>query len=209
MRIIPNGRKTLLKTIYIYGASGHGLVVADIAKSCGYDEILFIDDGENQYPSFEEIKNRTDIPIALGVGVNAVRKKLFEKVNAAGFEIATLVHRSATVSPSVTIGKGTVVMPHVVINANSVIGKGAILNTSCIIEHENIIEDFVHISPNVALGGDVQVGELTHIGIGSSVIQCLKIGSNCIVGAGSVVIHSIKNNTLCYGNPCKAVKELK
>ncbi len=209
MRIIPNGRKTLLKTIYIYGASGHGLVVADIAKSCGYDEILFIDDGENQYPSFEEIKNCTDIPIALGVGVNAVRKKLFEKVNAAGFEIATLVHKNATVSPSVTIGKGTVVMPHVVINANSVIGKGVILNTSCVIEHENIIEDFVHISPNVALGGDVQVGELTHIGIGSSVIQCLKIGSNCIVGAGSVVIHSIKNNTLCYGNPCKAVKELK
>lgn len=27
------------KSIYIYGASGHGLVVADIARACGYEKI--------------------------------------------------------------------------------------------------------------------------------------------------------------------------
>ena len=197
-----------MNSIYIYGASGHGLIVADIARNCGYKEILFIDDGENDYPPFEAIKKNTETPVALGVGVNAVRKKLFEKVNAAGFEIATLVHRSATVSPSVTIGKGTVVMPHVVINANSVIGKGTILNTASVIEHENTIGDFAHISPGVALAGNVTIGELTHIGIGSSIIQGVTVGSGCMIGAGSVVIRSIENNTLCYGNPCKVIKEL-
>ena len=35
------------KSIYIYGASGHGLVVADIARNNGYDNIIFIDDGNN------------------------------------------------------------------------------------------------------------------------------------------------------------------
>ncbi len=35
------------KSIYIYGASGHGLVVADIARACGYDDVVFVDD-ENQ-----------------------------------------------------------------------------------------------------------------------------------------------------------------
>ena len=42
----------MMKSIYIYGASGHGLVVADIAKVCGYDNIIFIDDGENEYLTF-------------------------------------------------------------------------------------------------------------------------------------------------------------
>jgi len=37
--------------IYIYGASGHGLVVADIAKSAGYGDIIFIDDGDNEHPT--------------------------------------------------------------------------------------------------------------------------------------------------------------
>ncbi len=198
-----------MKSIYIYGASGHGLVVADIAKTCGYENIIFIDDGENNYPSFDEIKDNNGIPIVFGVGVNTVRKKLFEKVESAGFEIVTLVHNTATIASSVAIGKGTVVMPHVVINAKSTIGNGVILNTSSVIEHENIIGDFAHISPNSAFGGDVKVGELTHIGIGSSVIQCLTIGQNCIVGAGSVVVSSIENNKLCYGNPCKVIKELK
>ena len=198
-----------MKKIYIYGASGHGLVIADIAKACGYEEIIFIDDGENDYLSFDEIQENNDIPIALGIGLNTVRKKLFDKIEAMGFEIVTLVHKTATIASNVTIGKGTVVMPHVVINANSAIGKGVILNTSCIIEHENKIADFVHISPNATLGGDVCVGELTHIGIGSSVIQCLKIGKNCVIGAGSLVVSSIENNKLCYGNPCKVIKEVK
>ena len=44
-----------MKSIYVYGASGHGLVVADIAKACGYNNILFIDDGENEYLSFDEV----------------------------------------------------------------------------------------------------------------------------------------------------------
>ena len=30
--------------IYIYGASGHGKVVCDVAKSAGYKEIVFLDD---------------------------------------------------------------------------------------------------------------------------------------------------------------------
>lgn len=44
------------KSIYIYGASGHGLVIADIARACGYDDVIFIDDGDNDYPSFEGSK---------------------------------------------------------------------------------------------------------------------------------------------------------
>lgn len=197
-----------MKSIYIYGASGHGLVVADIARSCGYEEILFIDDGENEYPTFEEIKEKNDYPMAFGIGQNNIRNKLFEKILQNGFEIATLVHPSATISSFVIIGTGTVVMPQVVINAKAVIGKGVILNTASVIEHENIIEDFVHISPNTALAGEVRIKKGTHVGIGSNIIQGITIGENCIIGAGSIVLRDIGDNKLCYGNPCKEIKEM-
>ena len=36
------------KKIVIIGASGHGKVVANIAKLNGYDEILFLDDDESK-----------------------------------------------------------------------------------------------------------------------------------------------------------------
>ena len=198
-----------MKSIYIYGASGHGLVVADIARACGYENIIFIDDGDNDYLTFDEIKNNKNIPIILAIGSNLIRELLFGKVENSGFEVVTLIHPSSIVSSSASIGKGTVIMPNVVVNANAIVGKGTILNTSCIIEHECIIDDFVHISPNVALAGNVRVGKLTHIGIGSNVIQGIIIGNNAIIGAGSTVVKNIGNFKKAYGNPCREIEDIK
>ena len=193
------------KNIYIYGASGHGLVVADIARACGYDDSIFVDDGDNEYPSFEDIKRTSGIPVAFGIGSNSIRAKLFERVQNSGFEIVSLIHPSAIISSSVTIGKGTVVMPNVVVNAKAIIGDGVILNSSCVVEHECIIDDFVHISPKVALAGDVKVGKFTHIGIGSNVIQGLIIEKNVTVGGGSMVIRNIEDNQKVVGVPARLI----
>jgi len=193
-------------SIFIYGASGHGIVVADIALACGYDDITFIDDGNNPHPSFNDIQNDKHIPIALGIGDNKVRSKLFYKIKESGFTVMTLIHPSTILSPTAKIGEGTVVMPNVVINAKASVGNGVILNTGCIIEHECRIEDFVHISPNAALAGNVQVDELTHIGLGTNVIQNITIGKNVLIGAGSVVIRHIPSDVTAVGNPTKIIK---
>ena len=197
------------KSIYIYGASGHGLVVADIALACGYEEIIFIDDGENEFLTFDDIKENISIPIALGIGNNSIRAKLFDKVTSFGFTMVTLIHPSSIISPSASIAKGAVIMPNSVVNAEAKIGKGVIINTGAIVEHECWIDDFVHISPNVAIAGNVKVGKFTHIGIGSKIIQGLDIGADCIVGAGSVIVNNIGNHKLCFGNPCKIIKDIK
>lgn len=192
------------KSIYIYGASGHGLVVADVAKSCGYENVIFIDDDKNKgYKTFDDIKENRDYHIAFGIGNNQIREKLYKKVRKNGFAIPTLIHPSSIISSSARIEEGTVIMPNVVVNAKAYIGKCVILNSSCVVEHESIIGDFVHISPKVAIAGDVKIGNFTHIGIGSSVIQCLEIGKNSIIGAGSVVVKNIADFKKAYGNPCK------
>lgn len=194
------------KSIYIYGASGHGLVVADIAKSCGYENIVFLDDDTSKgFLKFEDIKENRDYHIAFGIGNNQIREKLYKKVKENGFFTPILIHPSSIISSSAEIEEGTVIMPNVVVNAKAYIGKCVILNSSCVVEHESIIGDFVHISPKVAIAGNVRIGDFTHIGIGSSVIQCLEIGKNSIVGAGSIVVKNIADFKKVYGNPCKEV----
>ena len=184
-------------------------MVADIARVCGYDDVIFVDDGDNEYPLFEDIKRTSGIPVAFGIGNNAIRAKLFEKVQNSGFEIVSLTHPSAIISSSVTIGKGTVIMPNVVVNAKATIGNGVILNSSCVVEHECMIDDFVHISPNVALAGNAKVGKFTHIGIGSNVIQGIIIGNNTVIGTGSTVVKNIGNFKKAYGNPCREIEDIK
>ena len=185
------------KKIYIYGASGHGLVVADIARWNGYDEIVFLDDA-SEFKFSPELE-KADIIIA--IGQNKTREMISKRVEAAGFEIVNLIHKSAVVSGSAVLEKGVVVMPNAVINAKAHIKEGAIINSGAVIEHECVIGKFAHISPNAALAGNVSVGEFTHVGIGSSIIQGIKIGKNCIIGAGSVVVRDIKDGTKAYGVP--------
>jgi len=35
-----------------------------------------------------------------------------------------------------------------------------------------------------------------------------KIGNGCVIGAGSVVTGTIPDNTLAYGVPCRAVRQI-
>lgn len=198
-----------MKTIMVYGASGHGKVVADIARLNGYENIIFVDDGDNEFISFEDfLQQNFKIPIAFGVGNNQIRAKLYQKCMDKQLEIKTLVHPNAVISNSVIIAEGTVIMAGAVINTDTIIGKCSIVNTSSVIEHDNNIGDFVHISPHVACAGDVGIGDYSHVGIGSCIIQSINIGSNSIIGAGSVVVRNIDDQTLAYGNPCKAIKEI-
>jgi len=198
-----------MERIAIYGASGHGKVIAEIAESLGYEIAFFIDDDENKsefigFPVQRFDKN-IKIPIALGIGDNKTRAKVFNKIDELGVEILTLIHPKATISKRAILGKGGAVMANVVINSCATIGKGVILNTSCVVEHDNFIGDFVHISPNVALAGNVKIGEFSHIGIGSCAIQGKNIGKGCIVGAGAVVIEDIADNITVVGNPAKKI----
>ena len=199
-----------MKKIAIYGASGHGKVVAEIARLNGYSTIIYIDDGQNEFISFEYfLEQDLGIPIAFGIGDNKIRAKLYQKCKDNHLEIVTLVHPNAIVSSSIEVAEGTVIMARVVVNSDANIGKCCIINTSCVIEHDNIIGDFVHISPQVACAGDIKIGDYAHIGIGSCIIQGITIGSESVVGAGSVVVANIADQKLAYGNPCRIKENIK
>jgi len=200
------------KKLFVYGASGHGKVVADIAENCGYEVAGFIDDGEKEnaisFEKFLTLKKESCV-VALGIGSNMARKRVFEKLKANSVRIVTLVHPKAVIAKSAKVGEGTVVMAGVVLNPDSLIERGAIINTASVIEHDNIIGEFAHISPGTTLAGDVSVGAFSHIGIGSSVIQGINIGSHATLGAGSVVLKDIPSSSTAYGVPAKVVKNEK
>ena len=196
-----------MKALYIYGTSGHGTVLADIATLRGYEEVIFLDDEDPKYPSLSDIGASHDIPIALGLSSNQRRNVVFQKLISQGFSVATLIHPSTIISPSAYISQGAVIMPGAIINTQAYIGKGVIINSGSIIEHECHIGDFAHISPGASLARNVKIEPLAHIGIGASIIQDIMVGRESIIGAGSVVVSNIPPNTVAHGVPCKVQKQ--
>lgn len=194
--------------MYLFGASGHGKVVAEAAEAAGLEIKGFIDDNPDlkeiwEYPVFRVLPENTD-KLFLSVGNNFTRKKMAEKYSNLDFE--TIIHTSTAISRRAQIGNGSVVMAGVSVNADVKIGEHCILNTNSSIDHDCQIEDFVHISPNVALAGNVKVGEGSQIGIGASVIQGVKIGKWVMIGAGAVVIKDVPDFAVVVGNPAKIIK---
>jgi len=194
----------------IYGASGHGKVIAEILEESGISDIAFVDDqpvGESflGYPLHHtaELDQLQKTPIIIAVGNNSIRKKL---VGELAPRFATAKHPSAQISKRSIIGEGTVIMAGVSVNSESIIGRHVILNTNCSIDHDCVIADYVHVSPNAALAGNVIVGECTHIGIGASVIQGIKIGKYVTVGAGAAIIEDIPDYAVVVGVPGKIIK---
>lgn len=195
--------------LIIIGAGGHAKVVADIAEKSGYTDICFVDDTKTGscvgFPVIGKIDdveklNDSKTDFVIGIGNNEIRKAIAHKYNV---NYVTLIHPSAQIAVNVTFGIGTVVMAGAVVNPDTVIKNHCILNTSCVVEHDNVIEDYVHISPNVALGGTAHICEGTHVGIGATIVNNITVCAGCRIGAGAVVVKSIEKSGTYIGVPAK------
>lgn len=195
--------------MYLYGASGHGKVIAEIAEDLAIDIIGFVDANPSitsilNYPVISNSITHLNGEAVISIGNNKIRKQI--ATNENHLEFISLLSPKANISKRAFIGEGTVVMTGATINSEVIIGAHCIINTNSSIDHECNIADYVHISPNVALAGNVMVGEGTHIGIGAAVIQGIKIGEWCTIGAGAVVVNDIPDYAVVVGNPAKVIK---
>ncbi len=194
--------------LYLYGASGHGMVIADIVRLLGFTAIAYIDDADkggayNGLPCYQpnEIEVVDEDRVIVTIGNNLVRRKVALQL---GCSPLTAIHPRAIVAGDVQIAQGSVVMAGAVVNSGSVIGGHSIVNTGAVVDHECNIGDFVHISPNATLCGQVVVEDSAWVGAGAVILPGIRIGQGSIVGAGAVVVKNVESGTTVMGNPARA-----
>ncbi|PCH52516.1 MAG: acetyltransferase [Flavobacteriaceae bacterium] len=197
--------------MYLYGASGHCKVIIDSIQSSTSKVIegVFDDTMKGEILNipiieFKGFDKDTIKEIIISVGNNSTRKKLAALVPA---NFISVIHKNASVSKHALIGVGTAIMSGAVVNAAASIGKHCIVNSRAVVEHDCVLEDYVHISPNASLAGNVKVGKGSHIGIGATIIQGITIGKWATVGAGAVIIKDVSDGAVMVGNPARNIKK--
>ena len=201
------------KQLVIIGASGHGKVIADIAKKNGYTNISFLDDNpEVRFCGAYEVVGKSSDALLLknsdfivAIGNSKTRCRIQTELMAQGLRVVSLVHPAAAISTDVEIGIGTVVMAGAVINPYSKIGDGCIINTCSSVDHDCQIGDYAHVSVGAHIAGTVTIGDNSWIGAGATVINNVNVISDCIVGAGAVVIKDITTPGTYIGVPAKKI----
>lgn len=193
-----------MKKLAIYGAGGHGRVVADTASMLGWQEIVFYDESWPQHQKnsiwlvlgnyenlLASLAQYDGVIVAFGNCV--IRLEKTRELARLGASIISLVHPKAFVSPNSTLGQGSVVFAGAVINIEAKVGEASIINTGATVDHDCVIASGVHICPGANLSGGVEVGESSWIGVGSCVRHGIKIGANVMVGAGAVIVKDVPN----------------
>ena len=215
------GENDYSRPIVVYGAGGHGKVVADILCSMGLAEqwIGYLDDsatvgtiimGKPVLGGFDWLtQNEPKAAVALGIGSNSARQKVANRCKELGLELFVAIHSTAYVSRFAKIAAGTVVMAKAAVNPEAQIGEGVIVNTAAVIEHDVVLGDYSHVSPNAAFGGAASLGALSHLGVGVSVLPCIRVGARSTVGAGAVVNRDLPDDVVAVGVPARIIRRLR
>lgn len=201
--------------LYVFGAGGHGKVVAEAARAAAMYRLLgFLDDDPECWgrqihglyvcgdlDTLARAEGAAEV--ALGVGGNADRSYLARTVLACGRRLATVVHPTAVLARGARIGRGSYIGPLAIVHTDAELGRGVILNSGAVVEHDARIADFVHVAPRAALGGGVRVGEGAHVGLGAVVLPGLAIGPWAVLGAGAVLTHPLPGRAVAMGVPAR------
>lgn len=206
------------KSFVIWGCAGHAKVLTSVIQSQGGQILAFFDNKEvfsilNGVPIYfgepgfntwireaESLLNVTGL-VAIGGHRGADRMSIQNIFRAAGLRLDPLIHPTAFVCNTATIGEGTQVLAQAVVAADSRLGDVCIVNHKASVDHECILGNGVHLAPGATVCGCVTIGDNVMIGAGSVVLPGLKIGPDAIIGAGAVVTKNIPSRSIVVGNP--------
>lgn len=162
----------MTKKIIVIGAGGHGKSVADLLLlQDEYELVGFLDDA---YPAVADVWSfpvlgkvtaealqllKANVGyVVVAIGNNELREKIFKLLIGLGFNMPSVVHPNAFVSPRAILGNGCVVMANAVIGTEARLGEGVIVNSGAIVDHHAVVDDFGHLGVNASMAGGAHLG---------------------------------------------------
>jgi sugar O-acyltransferase (sialic acid O-acetyltransferase NeuD family) len=204
-----------LRTV-IVGAGGFGREVLSWALDCHEAGRLppvggFIDDQEEAMAGFDvprlgPISDYSPAPgdrFVVAVGKPSSKRKLVEMLSDRGAEFATLIHPTAVVTRSASLGEGVIMTPFTMANPNAVLERFVTLISFSGLGHDARAGEFTTISSHVDVTGFAELGRDVFVASGARILPGVKVGDGATIGAGAVVIRRVKPGATVYTEPAK------
>lgn len=209
---------TLVHDLVIIGAGGNSRVIIDmIAQDSRYRAVGLLDDDPvlmgQQMMGLPILGPRAKLCELARQGVRhavigivgatsmSLRRKVCQETRSAGCDIPSIIHPTAIVADSVSLGTGLLVMAGAIVNPCAVIEDDVLVNTGGIVEHDCVIEEGAFLGPGVKLAGNTRVGRYAFVGIGAVSVPGIRIGEESLVAAGTVLTRDVPARHFARGVP--------
>jgi len=137
------------------------------------------------------------------VAIGDPRRKMevAERYLSAGLEPFNLIHPSAVVGRTVSVGEGSLLGAHASLSVNIQVGAFVRIDRASTVGHDCAIEKFASVNPGTVISGDVSIGLRVEIGANACVLPGIAVGDDAVVGAGAVVTRNVEANLTVMGVP--------
>jgi sugar O-acyltransferase (sialic acid O-acetyltransferase NeuD family) len=123
------------------------------------------------------------------------RRRIFEKLAAAGFAFPPLVHPSCVVADAAEIGRGAQIMAGAILQPRAVLRENSVVNSAASVDHDCWVGAHAFIAPGAVLCGGVHVGAGAMVGAGVVILPGVSIGENAVIGAGAVIRRDVASHS--------------
>jgi sugar O-acyltransferase (sialic acid O-acetyltransferase NeuD family) len=202
----------------IYGCGGLGREILVLAQQINavrkrWSELVFIDDvdvkntrAKARVVLFDQAKAEfppDQVEICIAVGEPSVRANLYDRVLAAGYRLATLIHPGVYIPEDTSIGNGAIICQGCFVSCGVRLSDNILLQPTASIGHDCSVGSHSVISTFVSLAGNCTIGARTYIGMCVPVKENTTVGDDVIIGMGSVVLRSVDSGMVALGNPAR------
>lgn len=205
------------RPLVLVGAGGLGRETAEAVRASGRDGLVgFVDDDPVTWGTSVDglpvlgglgvLVEHEDWSLVLCPGSGTGRSVLAARLRRLGVDderYATVVHPTAAVPTSCTVGVGCVVLAGAVLTASVTVGRHVVLMPGCVLTHDDVLQDFVTVCARVALAGDVHVAERAYLGAGCLVREHVHVGEAAVLGMGAVVLRDVPPGEVWVGAPAR------
>lgn len=216
----------LLRPLVVFGASKFP-ELSEIVRDINEKDLLYhvqgiLDDNVSLHGGtvegvpvlgpLDRAKDFDDALFVLGIGsyrTRLVRYEIVRRLGIAPEKYVTLVHPSAKVYSSSSVGHGCIIFPGAVIHNDSVAEDFVEILTNTVIGRNNVICEGAMIASLVTTTSGVIVGHYSHTGTGSAIGEHVKVGPIAQIAMGSVVLRDVPPGAFCFGNPPKFLNKIE
>lgn len=197
-------------TLFVFGGKSTALEIAEVARRFPCDRfsriVLVVPESEEAdgtvrvrvgaLPQCVATSSDTS-GFIISMWDQELRRQWLQTAHELGLEPWSVVHPSAYVSDTATIGNGVYLAANVVVSANAVIEDHVVVNFSVTIGHDSRIGSHTFLNPGARVSGHVTVGQRVLVGSNAFIYQGLTVGDDCLIDAMTYIDRNIAPRMIC------------